>query len=124
MPQQAIASFGEQLRQYRRAAGLTQEALAERAGLSVHRIQKLERGVTNPYRDAAQRLAAALQLGPYDEISFGLLSSLCGAARRSARIPRGSRLGVTCRSRSAASSAATRSRPKCSGSCIKRLSGL
>jgi predicted ATPase/DNA-binding CsgD family transcriptional regulator/DNA-binding XRE family transcriptional regulator len=70
MPQQAIASFGEQLRQYRRAAGLTQEALAERAGLSVHRIQKLERGVTNPYRDTAQRLAAALQLGPYDEDQF------------------------------------------------------
>ena len=45
--------FGDLLRQYRQAAGLTQEALAERAGLSVHGIQKLERGVTHPYRDTA-----------------------------------------------------------------------
>src|SRR5215467_12190270 len=70
MPRQATASFGELLRQYRRSAGLTQEGLAERTGLSVHGIKKLERGVTHPYRDTAQRLAAALQLGPNDEDQF------------------------------------------------------
>jgi transcriptional regulator with XRE-family HTH domain len=56
------ATFGDLLRQHRQAAGLTQQALAERAGLSVHGIQKLERGATRPYRDTAQRLIAALQL--------------------------------------------------------------
>ena len=50
------------MRQYRLAAGLTQESLAERAGLSIHGIQKLERGVAHPYRDTAERLEQALQL--------------------------------------------------------------
>ena len=44
------------------AAGLTQAALAERAGLTVFGIQKLERGTTHPYRDTVARLASALQL--------------------------------------------------------------
>jgi transcriptional regulator with XRE-family HTH domain len=70
MPSNSSATFGEILREYRRAAGLTQEALAERAGLSVYGIQKLERGATHPYRDTAQRLLAALQLAPEDEVRF------------------------------------------------------
>ena len=61
------ASFGELLRQHRLAAGVTQEGLAERAGLSVHGIQKLESGATHPYRDTAERLIRVLQLGEHDE---------------------------------------------------------
>ena len=56
--------FGVLLRRYRLAAGLTQEALAERAGLSVYGVQKLERGITHPYRDTAGRLTEALELAP------------------------------------------------------------
>jgi transcriptional regulator with XRE-family HTH domain len=37
-------SFGALLRRHRIAAGLTQEALADRAGLSVRGIADLERG--------------------------------------------------------------------------------
>jgi non-specific serine/threonine protein kinase len=55
-------AFGGLLRQHRVAAGLTQEALAERAGMSVYGIQKLEAGTTHPYRDTALRLAQALGL--------------------------------------------------------------
>src|SRR6516162_10872173 len=55
-------TFGDLLRQHRLAAGLTQEALAELAGLSEHGVQKLERGVTHPYRDTLQRLLGALKL--------------------------------------------------------------
>jgi predicted ATPase/DNA-binding XRE family transcriptional regulator len=58
----APARFGALLRQYRLAAGLTQESLAERAGLSAHGIQKLESGATHPYRDTAERLIRALNL--------------------------------------------------------------
>ena len=64
------ASFGELLREYRQAAGLTQQELAERAGLSVHGIQKLERGATHPYRDTARRLIAALDLGVEERMRF------------------------------------------------------
>jgi transcriptional regulator with XRE-family HTH domain len=50
------------LRQHRITTGLTQEALAERAGLSLYGILKLETGATHPYGNTAQRLASALDL--------------------------------------------------------------
>jgi predicted ATPase/DNA-binding CsgD family transcriptional regulator/transcriptional regulator with XRE-family HTH domain len=62
MTNSGLSKFGDLLRHQRRAAGLTQEALAERAGLSVHGIQKLERGVTHPYRDTVERLVRGLHL--------------------------------------------------------------
>jgi DNA-binding CsgD family transcriptional regulator/transcriptional regulator with XRE-family HTH domain/tetratricopeptide (TPR) repeat protein len=55
--------FGERLRRARLAAGLTQEELAERAGLSVRGISDLERGARrSPRRDTLALLADALQL--------------------------------------------------------------
>jgi non-specific serine/threonine protein kinase len=72
-------NFGDLLRQHRLAAQLTQEALAERAGLSVHGIQKLERGVTRPYRDTVKRLFAALQLSVDEQAE---LARAAGAALR------------------------------------------
>ncbi len=64
------AVFGELLRHRRLALGLTQETLAERAGLSAHAIQRLERGSSQPYRDTAERLICALHLAGQDEIRF------------------------------------------------------
>jgi predicted ATPase/DNA-binding XRE family transcriptional regulator len=58
----ADLSFGPLLAQYRSAANLTQEALAEHAGVSVRTIQALERGGTRPQRDTLARLALALAL--------------------------------------------------------------
>jgi predicted ATPase/DNA-binding XRE family transcriptional regulator len=63
-------TFGDLLRRHRQAAGLTQLELAERAGLSVHGIQKLERGASHPYRDTAQRLIVALRLEADDQTRF------------------------------------------------------
>src|SRR5215211_860015 len=55
--------FGVLLRRYRVAAGLSQEALAERAGLSARAISDLERGARRaPYRHTVAQLAAALRL--------------------------------------------------------------
>jgi predicted ATPase/DNA-binding XRE family transcriptional regulator len=56
-------AFGALLRRHRLAAGLTQEALAESAGLSVRGISDLERGVNRaPYIATILRLGDALQL--------------------------------------------------------------
>jgi DNA-binding XRE family transcriptional regulator len=44
------SSFGALLRQHRLDRGLTQEALAERAGLGARSIQHLERGEVRPQR--------------------------------------------------------------------------
>jgi non-specific serine/threonine protein kinase len=57
------ATFGELLRQYRLAAGLTQEALAERAGLSGQSLSLLETGKRQaPYRHTMALLVRALGL--------------------------------------------------------------
>jgi predicted ATPase/transcriptional regulator with XRE-family HTH domain len=70
-------AFGDLLRRHRRAAGLTQEELAERAGLSPHTVSALERGVSRaPHRDTVALLAEALVLAPNDRIA------LQAAARR------------------------------------------
>ena len=56
-------AFGELLQRYRRAAGLTQEELAERAGVSARGISDLERGLRQvPRRDTVQLLVDALAL--------------------------------------------------------------
>ena len=58
-----VPPFSEQLRQLRQAAGLTQEELAERAGLSVKAISALERGRRQrPYPHTVRALADALGL--------------------------------------------------------------
>src|SRR5260370_22326826 len=58
-------AFGELLRRHRVAASLTQQELAERAGLSVRGISDIERGLRpSPHGDTAERLAQALALDP------------------------------------------------------------
>src|SRR5687767_2553305 len=57
------ATFGDLLRRARHAAGLSQEELAEQAGLSVRGISDLERGVNRTPREATlEMLATALGL--------------------------------------------------------------
>src|ERR687884_343722 len=64
-------SFGDLLLRYRSAAGLTQEALAERAHLSARAISDLERGVKHtPRHDTVQLLADALQLSAAERATF------------------------------------------------------
>jgi transcriptional regulator with XRE-family HTH domain len=52
--------FGEKLKTAREAAGLTQEQLAERAGVYIHVVSKLERGVREPTWPTALKMATAL----------------------------------------------------------------
>ena len=69
MAEQAALSFGGLLRQLRTEARLTQEELAEAAGLSPRSVSDLERGVNRTARkDTAELLAGALGLdGPARE---------------------------------------------------------
>src|SRR4051812_5172033 len=73
------SDFGGLLRRYRVAAGLTQEELAERAGVSTRSISDLERGAHGlPRKDTLQLLLDALALAPTDR------ATLVAAARRPA----------------------------------------
>jgi tetratricopeptide (TPR) repeat protein/transcriptional regulator with XRE-family HTH domain len=58
------SGFGELVRQQRVAAGLTQEELAEQAGLGVRTVSDIERGrVARPHRRSVDLLCRALELG-------------------------------------------------------------
>jgi len=63
--------FSALLRQYRLAAALSQEALAERAALSTRGISNLERGLRRrPHLTTVALLADALALSPGDRAAF------------------------------------------------------
>jgi predicted ATPase/transcriptional regulator with XRE-family HTH domain len=73
------SDFGALLRRYRVAAGLTQEQLAERAGVSTRGVSDLERGAHGlPRKDTLQLLLDALALSSADR------AVLVAAARRPA----------------------------------------
>jgi predicted ATPase/DNA-binding XRE family transcriptional regulator len=75
-------AFGLLLRRLRREAELTQEELAERAGLSVRGIGDLERGVSQaPYRSTVLQIAEALHLSA-EKRSALLRASRRGSAAR------------------------------------------
>jgi transcriptional regulator with XRE-family HTH domain len=62
-PDSVHGELGTLLRRHRLAAGLTQEELAERSGLSVRAISNIERGRTaGPYSRSVRMLAQALKL--------------------------------------------------------------
>jgi tetratricopeptide (TPR) repeat protein/transcriptional regulator with XRE-family HTH domain len=79
-----IASFGMLLKRYREEAGLTQEVLAEQAGLSARGISDLERGVIRfPRPVTFGLLVRALRLPPRERELFEC------AAQRPAESPGG-----------------------------------
>jgi transcriptional regulator with XRE-family HTH domain len=63
MAEQLALGFGDLIRQLRAEAGLTQEELAEAAGLSPRSVSDLERGIHRTARtDTAELLVGALGL--------------------------------------------------------------
>jgi predicted ATPase/transcriptional regulator with XRE-family HTH domain len=64
-------AFGALLRRYRTTAGLTQEALAEQAGLSLRGVSDLERGLRRvPYPETVGRLVEALGLSAAEQAAL------------------------------------------------------
>src|SRR5262249_59827258 len=85
------AGFGELLRGYRAAAGLTQVELAERAGLSARGVADLEGGArVAPYPRTVRQLARALGLG---ESERAVLLAARGVARAAIRATAADALG-------------------------------
>jgi predicted ATPase/DNA-binding XRE family transcriptional regulator len=81
--QTSNTSFGQLLREIRSAACLTQEELAERAGLSPRGISDLERGARrSPQRATLRLLADALQL---DGDERAMLAAAAGPSHDGAR---------------------------------------
>jgi predicted ATPase/transcriptional regulator with XRE-family HTH domain len=84
-------AFGYLLKRHRQAAGLTQEALAERAGLSARAVSDLERSVNRrPHDETLRLLAEALCLSPADRAALAAVASGIGEssfARLQGRMP-------------------------------------
>jgi len=57
-----IQSLGRNIRKFRKAKGLTQEQLAELAGISYKYLGEIERGETNPSIDTLKRIAEGLNI--------------------------------------------------------------
>lgn len=71
MPERSAVSFAALLRQLRTEADLTQEELAEKAGISIRSISDLERGINQTARrDTARLLAEALELSGQARVAF------------------------------------------------------
>ena len=62
-----FAAFGERLRALRAERGLSQQALAEAAGVAYRSVQYLEAGTRAPHHDTLQSLSAALGV-PYGDL--------------------------------------------------------
>ena len=72
MPIASISKrFGMAVRQRRMAAGLSQERLAERAGLHPTYVSMVERAVRNPTLDVSAGIAEALQGRPFQACRGG-----------------------------------------------------
>ena len=89
------SSFGELLREYRIAAGMSQEGLAERARMSAVTIGALERGLRKaPRRDTIELLANALAV---DQERRAALEAAADGARARRRTPPGQPAGPAAR---------------------------
>lgn len=55
-------TFGANVRHHRKAQGLTQEALAEKAGISLEMMGRMERGEATPSFETVESIARSLGL--------------------------------------------------------------
>lgn len=62
-------TIGENIRQARKKAGLTQRQLAEKSGVATITLQQYERGVREPKLDTIAKIARAMNLFASDLIS-------------------------------------------------------
>lgn len=63
--------FGRRLQTLRRNAGITQEQLADKTGLTVESISNIERGLFGPKFENLEKIAAVLDVPVKELFDFG-----------------------------------------------------
>tara|TARA_R110000782_G_C14804145_1_gene412165 strand:- start:625 stop:1194 length:570 start_codon:yes stop_codon:yes gene_type:complete len=83
-------ALGENLQRLRKARGLKQEELAERAGVSITQISKIERNETDPRASTIEKLTTALGCSAdkllFDKEAPGLDGMMKNALERAERL--------------------------------------
>ena len=69
-----VGSIGENIRRARKAAGMTQEELAAKAGMYKGSIAQYEQGLRNPKKEYIQKIASALGIR-YSELDSNMLEN-------------------------------------------------
>lgn len=69
MPRDPLAQFGKRIRAIRKEVGLTQEALADAAGIDRSYMGAIERGEVNLTLTKIYQIAKALRVSPVDFFS-------------------------------------------------------
>lgn len=62
--------FGKNIKKARAAAGMTQKQVAEKAGLHVNYIARIERGEENPSYEAIEKIIKALKVKSSEVLPF------------------------------------------------------
>lgn len=70
MKEKTKEMIGKNLRTKRKEHGFTQEKLAEKAGVNVRSIQRIEQGTEQPDLDMLSKIGAALQID-WQELIYG-----------------------------------------------------
>ena len=72
---QAGSKFGERVGAARRSRGMTQAELADKTGVHISHVQRMEAGTTQPTLEVLKRMAGALQTS-IDELVFDRASEI------------------------------------------------
>lgn len=64
-----VLYIGDKLRELRKRSLLTQEQLAQKSGVGVTTIVRIERNQVEPHTGTIRKLAAALEIKPRDLLS-------------------------------------------------------
>jgi len=65
------AAVGDRIREWREALQIRQDVLAERSGLSVRQVRRIEAGEANPNVTTLQALAKVFEAEPYGLVDVG-----------------------------------------------------
>ena len=65
-----MSNIGNKISHFRNLNGFSQEVLADKSGLNIRTIQRIEKGETDPRGDSIQRLCNALEISPEEIIEW------------------------------------------------------
>ena len=69
-------NLGKKIKKLRNTQGISQELLAEKSGLSIRTIQRIEKGETTPNGDTCRKLSEALKVSPNDLMDWTIIEDI------------------------------------------------